>query len=221
MVDTVDSKSTRCKSVEVQILSRLPIDKMININKLYLWTLNKAKHPKAPWFLGFISFIESSVFPIPPDVLLVPMMIVKKNKIWLLATICTLSSVLGAIIGYLIGAFLFESFGTYIINFYNFSDKFDQYKFYYDEYSFWLVLIAGFSPFPYKIITIASGFFSLNIFIFIILSIIARGLRYFLIGFLIWYFGKTIEKFIEKNLNTLTIIFIVVLIIIFITYKIL
>ena len=207
MVDTVDSKSTRCKPVEVQILSRLPLFYMKYINFLYSWTLLKASHPKAKWFLAFVSFIESSIFPIPPDIILIPMILANKSKAFVYALICTISSVIGALVGYLIGAFLFETIGKIILESYGLFSNFSQIKDYYDAHGIWLVLGGGFTPFPYKLITIASGVFSLNIIIFILASVISRGGRFFLIALLLWYFGEPIKFFLEKHLGKLTLLF--------------
>ena len=114
MVDTVDSKSTRRKPVEVQVLSRLPNLFMKYINYLYNWTLTKAGHPRAHWFLMFVAFIESFIFPIPPDIILIPMILSNRAKAWYFAIICTISSVIGALVGYLIGVFLFDTIGIII-----------------------------------------------------------------------------------------------------------
>ena len=177
------------------------------LRKLYNWTLLKSKHPKAPWFLSFVSFIESSFFPIPPDIILIPMIIAKRANAFLYAFICTGSSVLGGICGYLIGSYLFNSIGIIIVNYYGLNDQFSIFENYYQNYGIWIVLGAGFKPFPFKFITIASGVFDLNIFLFIIVSIIARGLRFYLIAFLLRIFGELIEKIIDKYFNVLASIF--------------
>ena len=142
------------------------------IRKLYDWTLDKAGHPKAPWFLVLISFTESSFFPIPPDIILVPMIIAKQVKAWTYAFICTVSSVIGGVAGYCIGYFFFTNIGTLIVEYYDLSDQFNSFEVYYNQYGMWIVLGAGFTPFPFKFITIASGFFNLNIFLFIVLPIL-------------------------------------------------
>ena len=142
----------------------------------YNWTLNKASHPKAVWFLSFISFIESSFFPIPPDIILIPMIIANKLKAWWYAFICTISSVLGGFLGYLIGAFFYSSIGIFIINSYGLENQFDSFQNWYNQYGIFIVLAGGFTPFPYKFITIASGVFNLNLFLFIFAAIISRGL---------------------------------------------
>lgn len=185
---------------------------MIHLRKLYDWTLIKSQHPKASWFLSFVSFIESSFFPIPPDIILIPMVIAKRSKAFFYAFICTISSVLGGIFGYLIGSYLFGSLGMIIISYYGLSDQFTTFENYYLEYGMWIVLGAGFTPFPFKFITIASGVFGLNIFLFIMISILARGLRFYLIAFLLKIFGEVIEMLINKYFNILASIFFILVI---------
>tara|TARA_B110000116_G_C16559959_1_gene457062 strand:- start:129 stop:713 length:585 start_codon:yes stop_codon:yes gene_type:complete len=182
------------------------------LKKIYDWTLLKSKHPKAPWFLGLISFTESSFFPIPPDIILIPMIITKKVNAFLYAFICTVSSVLGGIFGYLIGLYLFSSVGTIIVDYYGLGDQFTIFENYYYQYGIWIILGAGFTPFPFKFVTIASGVFGLNIFLFIGFSILSRGLRFYLIAFLLRMFGEVIEKLINKYFNILTSIFFILLI---------
>ena len=182
------------------------------LRKLYDWTLIKSQHPKAPWFLSFISFIESSFFPIPPDIILIPMIIAKRSSAFLYALICTLSSVLGGVFGYLIGFYLYNNIGSVIINYYHLSSQFSLFEQYYLKYGIWIVLGAGFTPFPFKFITIASGVFGLNFFLFLIVSILARGLRFYLIAILLIVFGKTIENIINKYFNFLATIFFILLI---------
>ena len=179
---------------------------------LYNWTLEQSSKKYASWFLAFVSFIESSFFPIPPDIILIPMIIAKRTKAFILAFICTIFSVLGGLFGYLIGFALFNSIGIILVNFYGMNDYIESLKEYYNNYGVWFVLIAGFTPLPFKIITIASGLFQLNLIIFILCSIIARGCRFYLIAFLLYLFGEAIKQFIEKYFNILTILFFVLLI---------
>ena len=182
------------------------------MRSLYKWTISKANHPKAPWFLAFVSFIESSIFPIPPDIILILMIISNKAKSWIYAIICTVSSVLGGIVGYLIGAFFFQTIGIFILETYNLIENFDEIKSYYYKYGIWIVIIGGLTPFPYKLITITSGFFYLNFPIFILMSFISRGARFFIVAILLWYFGPSIKIYIEKHLNKLIILFLFLLI---------
>jgi membrane protein YqaA with SNARE-associated domain len=182
------------------------------LRKLYNWTIKKSAHKNASWFLSLISFAESSFFPIPPDIILIPMVIAKKTRAFFYAFLCTVSSVLGGIAGYCIGYFLFNSLGILILNYYGLTDQFANFEKYYNIYGIWIVLGAGFTPFPFKFITIASGVFGLNIFLFLGISIIARGLRFYLIAFLLKIFGSTIEKLIDKYFNLLASLFFIILI---------
>ncbi len=179
---------------------------------LYNWTLEQSSKKYASWFLAFISFIESSFFPIPPDIILIPMIIAKRTKAFILASICTIFSVIGGLFGYFIGFALFNSVGLILVNFYGMNDYIESLKEYYNNYGVWFVLIAGFTPLPFKIITIASGLFQLNLIVFIVCSLIARGSRFYLIAVLLYIFGETIKKFIEKYFNILTILFFILLI---------
>ena len=178
---------------------------------LYNWTLKKAEHKYSSWVLSIVSFSESSFFPIPPDVLLIPMIIAKKTKAWTYALICTLSSVLGGVAGYAIGFFLFNSIGILIVEFYHLSNSFNTFENYYKEYGILIVLGAGFTPFPFKFITIASGVFSLNIFLFILTALVARGLRFYLLASLLFIFGEKIKILIDKYFNILAVLFFILL----------
>ena len=182
------------------------------LKKTYNWTLEKAQHKNAKWYLSLISFAESSFFPIPPDILLIPMSLASKAKAIFYAFICTLFSVLGGILGYAIGYFFFNSVGIYIVEFYHLENSFNIFEDYYKEFGILIVLGAGITPFPYKFITIASGVFGLNIFLFIIVSIIGRGLRFYLIAILLYFFGEKIKLIIDKYFNILTIVFFILLV---------
>ena len=182
------------------------------LRKLYDWTLLKSSHPKASWFLAIISFAESSFFPIPPDIILIPMIIANKVKAWIYAFICTISSVLGGIIGYLIGYLFFNSVGEVIIKYYSLQDQFTKFESSYNEYGILILLVAGFTPMPFKLITITSGFFNLSLPLFVIISFIARGARFFLLASLLKLFGSYIKKFIDDYFNLLAIVFFILLI---------
>jgi membrane protein YqaA with SNARE-associated domain len=179
------------------------------IRSLYDWTMNLASHRHAGFALFLIALIESSVFPIPPDILLIPMIIAAPTKAWRYALICLVGSVLGGMIGYGIGFFLFETVGRPVLELYGYGAKFDQFRDYYNEWGAWAVLIAGVTPFPYKVITILSGVTALDPIVFTLASIAARGLRFFVIAALIWKFGPAIRDFIEKRLGLVFTIFIV------------
>jgi membrane protein YqaA with SNARE-associated domain len=182
------------------------------LKKTYNWTLEKAQHKNAKWYLSLISFAESSFFPIPPDILLIPMALASKARALFYAFMCTLFSVLGGILGYAIGYFFYNSVGIYIVDFYHLENSFNIFENYYKEFGILIVLGAGITPFPYKFITIASGVFGLNIFLFIIVSIIGRGLRFYLIAILLYFFGEKIKLIIDKYFNILTIVFFILLV---------
>ena len=182
------------------------------LKKTYNWTLEKAQHKNAKWYLSLISFAESSFFPIPPDILLIPMALASKARALFYAFMCTLFSVLGGILGYAIGYFFYNSVGIYIVDFYHLENSFNIFESYYKEFGILIVLGAGITPFPYKFITIASGVFGLNIFLFIIVSIIGRGLRFYLIAILLYFFGEKIKLIIDKYFNVLTIVFFILLV---------
>ncbi len=171
-----------------------------------------AAHRNAPWALAGVSFIESSVFPIPPDVMLIPMVLAERRKAWLYAAICTAASVLGGAFGYLIGYFLFESVGEPILRFYGYTQAFEDFARRYNDYGAWIVFIAGVTPFPYKVITIASGVTQLNFLVFMLASVAARGLRFFVVAGLLYWFGPPIKDFIEKYLGILFTLFVVLLV---------
>ncbi|MFP6749400.1 MAG: YqaA family protein [Alphaproteobacteria bacterium] len=182
------------------------------LRALYNWTMDLAGHRHANWALGAVSFIESSVFPIPPDVMLIPMVLARRHKALLIATICTVASVLGGLLGYAIGYYLFDAIGQPILNFYGYGEKFASFQSRYNEWGVWIVLIAGVTPFPYKVITIASGVTGLSLPVFLLASIVARGLRFAIVTALLWRFGEPIREFIERYLGILFTVFMVLLI---------
>ena len=190
----------------------LPKKDMRIFRRLYDWTLDKASKREASWFLSIISFAESSFFPIPPDIILIPMVLAKRTKAFYYALICTLSSVFGGILGYIIGLILFNSIGVLLVNFYHLDEQLNQFKNYYNSYGAWIVIIAGFTPFPFKVITIASGLFQLNFIVFIICSLFSRGARFYIVSSLLYFFGGKIKIFIDKYFNFLTIVFFILLI---------
>lgn len=181
------------------------------LRRLYDWTISLAESRHALWALAFVAFIESSVFPIPPDLLLIPMVIAAPRRAWLIAGVATVFSVLGGLFGYYIGWGLFESVGRPVLEFYGKDKYFEEFAVRYNEWGAWAVLIAGVTPFPYKVITILSGTTGLNLGVFIVASIVARGLRFFLVAALLWKFGPPIRTFIEKRLGLMFTIFVVLL----------
>ena len=184
----------------------------VMLRRLYDWTLSLAAGPRAPAALGSVSFVESSFFPIPPDILLIPMVIAKREKAWWYAALCTLTSVLGGVLGYLIGMFLFQQVAEPILSFYGKMDYFNEFSAIFHEWGWWFVFIAGVTPFPYKVITIASGAAGLSLPIFILASIVSRGLRFFIVAALLYFFGPPIRDFIEKRLGLMFTIFVVLLV---------
>ena len=182
------------------------------LRRLYDWTLSLAGTRHAEKALAGISFAESSFFPIPPDVLLIPMVLAKRENWLRIAILCTLSSVAGAFLGYAIGMFLYETVGVPILAFYGKVDAFEQISAWYNTWGGWGVLFAAVTPFPYKVLTIFSGATGLNFLVFTIVSIIGRAARFFLVAFLLYRWGEPIRVFIEKYLNLLFILFMVLLI---------
>jgi membrane protein YqaA with SNARE-associated domain len=174
------------------------------LRRAYNWILNYAEHPHAIWVLSAVSFTESSFFPIPPDFLYLAMLIADRTKAWKLATVCTLSSVLGGILGYYIGYGLYETVGKMIIETYGLTNTFAGFKEGFDKWGFWIVAAKGLTPIPYKIVTIASGIANMNLGNFILASIIARGMRFFAIGAIIYFCGPGLRDYIQKNIEWLS-----------------
>lgn len=181
------------------------------IHKIYDWIIRLSGNRNALMWLFIISFVESSFFPIPPDIMLIPMILATPKEAWKIAGVCTIASVIGAYLGYIIGVYFFQLIAEPLLNFYGYLDKFNEFKNLYEEYGAWIVFGAGITPFPYKIITIASGVVHLNLVVFTIASVIARGLRFFLIAWLLKTYGAKMRFFIEKNLGWLSVLFLVLL----------
>lgn len=171
------------------------------IKRLYDWTMSLADHPRALWALAIVSFVESSFFPIPPDILMIPMIIARPSRAFLIASVCLVASVLGGLFGYGIGAFFYETLGQPILEAMGKADSMAEFNTRFNDLGFWAVLTAGVTPFPYKVITIMSGWTGMPLGTFIVTSIIARGLRFFIIAALLWKFGAPIQAFIEKRLG--------------------
>ncbi|MGB1236138.1 MAG: YqaA family protein [Planktomarina sp.] len=181
------------------------------IRSLYNWTMSMADHRYALAVLFIVSFAESSVFPIPPDILMIPMIIARPSRAFLIAAVCLVGSVLGGLMGYAIGAFAFDTIGLPVLEALGKADYFDQFAANYNEWGIWVVLTAGITPFPYKVITIMSGATSLPLGIFILTSIIARAIRFFAIAILLYYFGAPIRDFIERRLGLMFTLFLIIL----------
>ena len=182
------------------------------IQRLYNWTLSMAEHPHALWVLALVSFVESSVFPIPPDILMIPMILAAPSRAFVIAGVALVSSVLGGLLGYAIGALAVDTLGQPILQALGKADSMEAFNGRFNEVGFWAVLIAGVTPFPYKVITIMSGWTAMPLGTFIVTSIIARGLRFFIVAALLWKFGAPIKTFIEKRLPLMFTLFVVVLI---------
>ncbi|MEO9823108.1 MAG: YqaA family protein [Yoonia sp.] len=181
------------------------------LQRLYAWTLSLAQSPYALWALAVVAFVESSFFPIPPDVIMIPMIIAAPRRAFLIAGVATVASVLGGLFGYFIGYALFETIGQPIFDFYGKADAVAEFSEKFNAYGAWAVLIAGVTPFPFKVITIMSGVTALSLPVFIISAIVARALRFFIVAALLWKFGEPIRDFIEKRLGLMFIIFCVLL----------
>ncbi len=182
------------------------------LRALYDWTMRLAATRHATAALALVAAIESSVFPIPPDVLLIPMVLANRAKAFWYALVATIASVVGGLIGYALGALLFEAIAKPILSFYGYLEQFDRFADYYNSWGAWAVLIAGVTPFPFKVITIASGATHLSLTVFILASIVARSARFFLVATLLYWFGPPIRAFIEKRLGLLAILFFALLI---------
>lgn len=178
---------------------------------LYDWVIALAGHRHALWALAAIAFIESSVFPIPPDVLMIPMIVARPSRAFLIATVATLASVTGGMLGYYIGWGLMDAVGRPVLEFYGAQGSFDDLARRFNEYGAWAVLVAGVTPFPYKVITIFSGATHLNLALFVTVSFVARSLRFFLIAALLWRFGAPMRDFIERRLGIVFTVFVVLL----------
>ncbi|PWR02324.1 cytochrome B [Meridianimarinicoccus roseus] len=181
------------------------------IRGLYNWTMGLAESRYALVALAVVAFIESSVFPIPPDILMIPMILAAPRRAWLIAGVATVSSVLGGLMGYYIGWGLFDSVGRPVLEFYGKDKYFDDFALRYNEWGAWAVLIAGVTPFPYKVITILSGSTGLSLTVFIVASAVARALRFFVVAALLWKFGAPIRDFIEKRMGLMFTLFVILL----------
>lgn len=182
------------------------------VRKIYDSVFHLSKENGAIYWLFAVAFIESSFFPIPPDVMLIPMILAAPKKAWSIAGVATVGSVIGAYLGYAIGFYFFQMIAEPLLNFYGYLEKFNSFKDLYNQYGAWIVFGAGITPFPYKIITIASGVVHMNLIVFTIASIIARGMRFYLVAWLLKKYGETMREFIEKNLGWLSVLFLLLLI---------
>ncbi|ACI98434.1 YqaA family protein [Rhodospirillum centenum] len=182
------------------------------IRPLYDWTMRLAAHPHALWALAAVSFAESSFFPIPPDVMLIPLVLACRERAFLLAGVCTLASVVGGYFGYAIGYFLFDGVGRHVFDAYGLMPAYEGLKGYFDQYGAWVIMIKGMTPIPYKLLTIASGALHFDLLEFTTASIISRSVRFFLVAALLWKFGEPIRAFVETRLTLVTTLFVILLV---------
>lgn len=187
--------------------------------RLYEWILDLAGRPSAPYALGVVSFAESSFFPIPPDAMMVPMAVSRPDRVWLYATVATVCSVLGGLLGYAIGALLFDSVGQWLFNLYGLSDKAKTFQDSYAAYGHWVILLKGLTPIPYKLVTITSGFAHYDLFWFVVLSFITRGARFFLLAAVLRRYGVSIRTVLDRHLNVVAGIFAAIVILGFVAFK--
>jgi membrane protein YqaA with SNARE-associated domain len=177
-----------------------PVSKAM-LRRLYDWCVDAASRPYAIWLMGFISFVESSFFPIPPDTMLIPMSLARPDRAWRYAHVCTLTSVAGGVLGYYIGSALYDSVGLWLIQLYGYGDRVDAFREAYARWGGWIILIKGVTPIPYKIVTIASGFAGYNFLMFVALSFVARGMRFYLLAFLLNRYGPQARAMLEERLG--------------------
>ena len=189
------------------------------LRRLYDWTMGLAARRNAMSVLALISFIESSIFPIPPDVLIVPMVLARRDRAFRIAAVATIASVVGGLVGYGIGALLYETVGVWIIEAYGAAEQFAEFRTAFRDWGWWLVVMGGFTPVPYKVITIASGVAELDLATFMLASLISRGARFYFEAWLLWRFGAPIRGFIEGNLAWLSAAFFVLLVAGFLAIK--
>jgi len=182
------------------------------IRSLYDWVIRLAAHPRAIPALGVVSFLESSVFPIPPDVMLIPMVLANRKKAFTIALVCTVCSVLGGMLGYAIGYYFFETLGEWVVRTYHMENGLAAFRAGFEKWGIWIILIKGLTPIPYNLVTIASGAAHFDLFTFVWASIVTRGARFFIVAALLWKFGEPIRTFVEKRLTLLTWLFLIALI---------
>ena len=174
------------------------------LRKSYNWVLSFASHPKAVWILGGVSFAESSFFPLPPDPLYMAMLLEQKNRIWFLALVCTLTSVAGGWLGYLIGYAFYETIGEWLIEVYKMQDSFDSIQMVFDKWGFWFISFKALTPIPYKFVTLTCGLVQYDFAFFTLASVIARGSRFFMLAALFWKYGPAMRDYIDQNLTFVT-----------------
>jgi membrane protein YqaA with SNARE-associated domain len=171
------------------------------LRRLYDWCIAAADKPYATWLMGTVAFLESSVVPVPPDAMLIPMSLARPERAWFFATLCTLASVAGGVLGYFIGAALYDSVGLWVMHLYGLTDKVEAFREAYAQWGSWIILLKGLTPIPYKLVTIASGFAGYSFVMFVLLSLVARGMRFFAVAFLLNRYGAQARTIIEERLG--------------------
>ena len=182
----------------------LPIDPAIPrrgdgpSRRVYRWTMGLAEKPSAPVWLGIIAFCESSFFPLPPDIILVPMSLARPKRAWIYALICTVGSVLGALLGYAIGALLYASVGRWLIHLYGYDTKIEALRVFFAHWGWAFILVKGLTPVPFKLVTIFCGLVAYNLPLFVLLCAVTRGARFFVLAVLLTFFGEPIKRLLER-----------------------
>ena len=176
------------------------------LRRLYDWCMEAAHKPHALWSMSAVSFAESSFFPVPPDVMLIPMALARPDRAYVMAAWCTVASVAGGLLGYAIGAVLYDSIGAWLIHLYGYGDKVEAFREAYARWGAWIILLKGLTPIPYKVVTITSGFAGYNLGLFMLFSVITRGARFFIVAFLLNRYGESARHIIEKRLGLWTTI---------------
>lgn len=182
------------------------------LRPLYNWILARAARKDAVWWMAGVSFAESSFFPLPPDIMLVPMCLAQPKKLWWYTNICAVASLLGGVLGYAIGYFLFESVGRLVIELYDAQDSFLRFQEMFALYGPWFLILKGVTPIPYKLLTIAAGFAKLDVTIFMLCSVVARFSRFYMIAILLHFYGPQVQEIIEKRLMLVTSVMLVIVI---------
>jgi len=183
------------------------------LRRLYAWVLALSEKPSAPWAMAGVSFTESSFFPIPPDIMLVPMCLARPERAFYYAGLCTLASVLGGLAGYAIGALLYDTVGKFLIDLYGYGDKAEVFRAAYAEWGHWVILIKGATPIPYKLVTITAGFARYDLLWFTLLSIITRGARFYVVATLLYFWGPPARAFIERRLELVAFVSLVIIVV--------
>lgn len=189
------------------------------LRKMYAWAVEKAHTKSALWVLALVSFLESSFFPIPPDVMLLPMCLANRQKAWLFALVCTVASVAGGLLGYAIGALLYDTLGQYLISLYGLTEQAESFKTAYAEYGAAIILLKGLTPIPFKLVTIISGLAAYPLLPFVILCTITRGARFFAIAALLRAYGEPVRIFVESHLEKVMLGMLAVVILGFVAIK--